>query len=1082
MKPSRLFVLLPCESLDSLDLHRSESDAEQLLSAWSALWHPELLAAAQSIPHWAAAAAPPEPSDFLAIVPACCEQQLPENWTAEAEAAGARVFRGLKNREEMLAAAIGVVREDAPHHLPSPEKRERVGGEGGSPAAAILPSPACGRGAGGEGGARESADDSPYCATGPHPSPLPAGEGTKHLPSPEKRERVGGEGGAPAAAILPSPACGRGAGGEGGARESADDSPHCATSPHPSPLPAGEGTIDLAADFLALGYCHLLVELITSRTHYTGTLNEDALQSATLAAAEAALAGDAESARRQLQTAFDRLHEAREYHYAVEPRLLDVTLVAGSTLGQPLRDELAAGEPRSLLVSGQVLERMACQEPETLEALKKALAAETVSLLGGEFTEVPLPLLGPEAIAGELRRGLDSYERHLGCRPTTFGRRRFGLCAALPQILHRLGFTAAFHCTLDDGQFPVGGQSRIQWEGIDGSTLGCAPLDAARADSFLLVAEKLAEASRLDHAAALVFAHWPGRASGWYDDLRRIASSSSVLGRFATIGGYFGETRWDSRHAAYKPDEYRAPYLRQDVAAGRPDPVSRWVRYARRRATLEACSGLRMLAAACGTSAPALDERLALAVEDALASPPEADGSGATLDADLAESVEQSLAGFSRSLTGTTAAAESGYLVVNPWSFSARAALRDRANCPPLAADAPAMGFAWVASAAEPAAPTAPPPRHGWFGGRPPKTPPPLAEERLLRNEFCEIQFDPQSGAIASVRDYVNRDPRFSQQIALRLPGPGEPDSESRYSIMAADEIAVTSAGPVLGEMTVRGRLLDRQGVRVARFRQTTRLWRASRVIELAVDLDIDRPPEADPWDSYYAVRLAWKDPAATIFRGVNMAVAATELRRIESPQFLDIRRAGRRTTLLCGGLPYHRRLGDRKLDTLLVVRGETARSFRLGVGIDVPHPMAAALGFLSPPLVLPEQPRPPIPTGWLFHLDCRNVLATHWEPLDRDCPNLRAGENGAVPFGPPVAGPDAPLCREKGGLPGFRVRLLELDGHSVRVRLRCFRAVASAQRIDGEDDMPESFPVDGDRAEIPIDARQWIEVEIRFR
>ena len=63
-------------------------------------------------------------------------------------------------------------------------------------------------------------------------------------------------------------------------------------------------------------------------------------------------------------------------------------------------------------------------------------------------------------------------------------------------------------------------------------------------------------------------------------------------------------------------------------------------------------------------------------------------------------------------------------------------------------------------------------------------------------------------------------------------------------------------------------------------------------------------------------------------------------------------------------------------------MQGETARSFRLGIGIDVPNPTAAALGFLAPPLVLPDQPPPPTPTGWLFHLDCRNVLATHWEPL----------------------------------------------------------------------------------------------------
>ena len=198
---------------------------------------------------------------------------------------------------------------------------------------------------------------------------------------------------------------------------------------------------------------------------------------------------------------------------------------------------------------------------------------------------------------------------------------------------------------------------------------------------------------------------------------------------------------------------------------------------------------------------------------------------------------------------------------------------------------------------------------------------------------------------------------------------------------MAADEIAVTSAGPVLGEIVCRGRLMDREGRRVAGFRQTTRVWRGSRVIELLIELDIDRQPGANPWDSYYAARFAWKDETAELSTAAsNLANVPTELDADRIAAFLDIRRGKQRTTLLCGGLPYHRRLGLRKLDTLLVVQGETARSFRLGIGIDVPHPLAAALGFLAPPLVLADQPPPPTPTGWLFHLDCRNVLATHWE------------------------------------------------------------------------------------------------------
>ena len=136
------------------------------------------------------------------------------------------------------------------------------------------------------------------------------------------------------------------------------------------------------------------------------------------------------------------------------------------------------------------------------------------------------------------------------------------------------------------------------------------PLDAGRTASFLLLAERLSEAMKLDHAATLVLAHWPGTASPWYGDLKRIASYSSVLGRFATITSLFAETRWESHRAGYKPDEYRSPYLRQDVAAERGDPISRWVLYFRRRAVLDASAGLRMLAAACGAAVAATDDRL----------------------------------------------------------------------------------------------------------------------------------------------------------------------------------------------------------------------------------------------------------------------------------------------------------------------------------------------------------------------------------------------------------------------------------------------------------------------------------------
>jgi alpha-mannosidase len=135
-----------------------------------------------------------------------------------------------------------------------------------------------------------------------------------------------------------------------------------------------------------------------------------------------------------------------------------------------------------------------------------------------------------------------------------------------------------------------------------------------------------------------------------------------------------------------------------------------------------------------------------------------------------------------------------------------------------------------------------------------------------------------------------------------------------------------------------------------------------------------------------------------------------------------------------------------------LVVQGETARQFRLGVGIDLPNPMPAALGWLAPPTVLPGMAPPPASSGWLFHLDSRNVVATSWEPIATD-----------------------------GRLDGFRVRLLETEGVNTQLSLRTFRPAKSAQRIATGDNQPTDLTVDGDRIVVDLSPHAWAEVVARF-
>ena len=107
MKFDRLVALLPCQSLEDFDLGRGEEEAEQLLSAWSSLWHPALLASAESLPSWLPAESPPpDPARHLVIVPDCCLPLVPADWLSQAEAGGACVLRNLPSRQQMVAAAL----------------------------------------------------------------------------------------------------------------------------------------------------------------------------------------------------------------------------------------------------------------------------------------------------------------------------------------------------------------------------------------------------------------------------------------------------------------------------------------------------------------------------------------------------------------------------------------------------------------------------------------------------------------------------------------------------------------------------------------------------------------------------------------------------------------------------------------------------------------------------------------------------------------------------------------------------------------------------------------------------------------
>ncbi|MBN1588544.1 MAG: hypothetical protein JW888_03425 [Pirellulales bacterium] len=831
---------------------------------------------------------------------------------------------------------------------------------------------------------------------------------------------------------------------------------------------------DLIADFLALGFCQLQVELLTRQQRYMGSLDKEHFDQCALRAAEATMRGQEEAAREDLQSAFNVLAEAREYFYPAESHMLDLTLVAPSTLGQTLVDELVSDTPTTLLISGQTVSAMAADEPLTLAALKMALAEQRVDVAGGEFVEPTLTLATPESILAEIRRGLAVYEKHLGQRPTIFARRRFGLTPILPQILEHCGFVAACHFTLDGGRFPMSDQSKILWEGAGGASfesLARVPIDASEPRSFLQLPRQLGSALDLDDAPTAVFAHWPGSAGCWLDALRRMNRYSPVLGKFSRLIAYFEETAGVGQAMRYGPDEYRSPYLSESIETGQRDPVSRWVRYHARQATVETIGGLRCMTQvmqqdASQTFVDPSDLRFAVAdLANSVSSDSRAEEE--QLEKRLRAALDEAIAQLAESLPRRDDEETFGRLCINPCSF-ARAYETPRKGTDrftpgvPASINVPAMGFTWASPETAPRETQAetPGPRKGFWSRTRRRSPQPLAEENILRNEFFEATIDSATGAVSAIHDYHTRGNRLAAQLAFRSPelavesdGAVPEESETAYSRMAAERIEVETANPSEGRITSRGRLVDRHGNRLAGFVQTMRVRRGCRILEIDIELLPERQPGPHPWDSYYAVRFAWDDPTAELSRSVNLTSWPTGASRFEAPHFVEIRGGKRRTTILTGGLPYHRRSGSRKMDSLLVVHGETSRWFRLGIGIDLPHPVSAAVDFLSPrPIHVESAPPPRNESGWLFHVDAANVVASGWEPLI-----------------------------DGGRVAGFRVRLLETEGHATHVHLRSFRPAVKAQQTDFLGNSLRELDVDEDRIAVDLETHGWVQIEAHW-
>ncbi|MEC9093718.1 MAG: hypothetical protein VX438_13480, partial [Planctomycetota bacterium] len=242
MKFEKLAILLTCHSLEDFPVHHEGDDADSLLANWTALWHPQLISDASSLPTWIRTFEVPENCQgYLFACPTTSDSELQTGFAQRVKDEGGKLVRRKKCRDEIISA--------------------------------IFPEPT------------EGACD-----------------------------------------------------GAGLPQESVQD-------------------------FFALGYCYLQIQLLTRQLRYSSNLDEVYFSKLVVDGAKAVVAGETELANQKLQASFDLLMEERDNYYPVNALLIDLTLLAETTLGSNLEAQLL---DRTLhanyLMSGEIAKQVASQE------------------------------------------------------------------------------------------------------------------------------------------------------------------------------------------------------------------------------------------------------------------------------------------------------------------------------------------------------------------------------------------------------------------------------------------------------------------------------------------------------------------------------------------------------------------------------------------------------------------------------------------------------------------------------------------------------------------------------------------------
>ncbi len=849
-----------------------------------------------------------------------------------------------------------------------------------------------------------------------------------------------------------------------------------------------EGLVEeLRDDFAALGYAYLQIQLMTRQLRYTSNLDQLLFSEQACKAVDATLANDRETAERMLQACFDSLGQERDHYYSLDVNLLDLTLLAKSTLGKSFSQQLSSDSSTTLLASANLLRQVSEKQPASLQRIAELQSDNKLCVIGGLDEERPHPLMPRQSATRDLMRGRNAY-KSLGIEPPrVYARMSFGMSAETASMLKRMNYNGALLVALAGGSYPQSSQVKLSWESSDGvflPALASPVLDASDPSSFVSLGWTVGESLDHQHVPSLIFAHWPDAGCDYFALLKIIARRTPALGKWRLMDEYFVETDQPYHQERLDPYAFKFNWLAEADSAA--DTVLRTKHTHQLQARGRSLQNLVNLqyqldqfrntpdrnherredepprkfhALSIDKLSPELQEYNDL--NDSLFDSDVVVKDAVHLANDLAEKISHSvLERLSKKLgkpKSTIASSEAeSRLILNPRSAAIRVPVHTAAslgldssadwhfaagrvgNDHVTSVDVPSMGFVLAPVLEETATD-----RTRIL---------PLADTvGLLRNEFLEAQIDGDRGHLRSLHIPSRRGNRLSLMIAHRERGS---DGKFAYSEMVAQDVKMLTSSNMCGLQRATGRL-EKNGAKVGKFEIDYEVWRGSRVLEVTIRLSELQPlTDSNPWKSAYTLRMAWPNEAA-ILRTFNVGSRVSwPSGRAISPELIEIDETDYHTHYLTGGLAFHRRTEERFLETILACGEQTAVTHRIGIGVDVPTPLLAARSFMDRRHELALSGVATASSGWMASVDVRDVL---------------------VDF-------ETPLVDDEGKLVGVRLFVSETSGKSTTAKIRLLRGVESANRVDYFGGMISKLTTEEDRITIALRANEQVNVDVVWK